>query len=112
MERAEREGERHREQAEKSGGSEGCPPLQPFRQPPIAQEMESEMQERAWRQIRGEAARLPERDREVAARESGVPDEEGAVARGAHRVIPDPEGDTPLTDVEERSPSGKRARHL
>ena len=33
-----------------------------------------------------------------------------AVARGAHRVLPDPEGDTPSMDVEGRSPSGKRAR--
>ena len=68
------------------------------------------MQESAWRQIRGEAARLAERDRELAARERRVREEEGAVARGAHRVLPDPEGDTPSTDVEGRSPSGKRAR--
>ena len=68
------------------------------------------MHERAWRQIRGDAGRLAERDREVAARERGVQEEEGAVARGAHRVLPDPEGDTPSTDVEGRSPSGKRAR--
>ena len=33
-----------------------------------------------------------------------------AIARGAHRVLPDLEGDTPSTDVEGRSPSGKRAR--
>ena len=32
------------------------------------------------------------------------------MARGAHRVLPDPEGDTPSTDVEGPSPSGKRAR--
>ena len=32
------------------------------------------------------------------------------MARGAHRVLPDPERDTPSTDVEGRSPSGKRAR--
>ena len=68
------------------------------------------MRERAWRRIRGEAARLAERDREVAARERGVREEEEAVARGAHRVLPDPEGDTPSTDVEGRSPSGKSAR--
>ena len=37
-------------------------------------------------------------------------EEEEAAARGAHRVLPDPEGDTPSTDVEGRSPSGKRAR--
>ena len=85
-------------------------PLVPFRQPAIPPEQEEEMQERAWRQIRGEAAKLPERDREVAARERRVGEEEVVVARGAHRVLPDPEGDTPSTDVEGRSPSGKRAR--
>ena len=53
------------------------------------------MHERAWRRIRAEAARLAERDREVAEREHRVREEEEAVARGAHRVIPDPEGDTP-----------------
>ena len=68
------------------------------------------MQERAWRRIRGEAARLAERNREVAARERRVREEEEVVARGAHRVLQDPEGDTPSTDVEGRSPSGKRAR--
>ena len=31
-------------------------------------------------------------------------EEEEAVARGAHRVLPDPEGDTASTDVEGRSP--------
>ena len=68
------------------------------------------MQETAWRRIRGKAARLADRDREVAARERRVQEEEEAVARGAHRVLPDPEGDTPPTDVEGRSPSGKGAR--
>ena len=67
------------------------------------------MQERAWRRIGGEAARLAERDREVAARERRVQEEEEAVAWGAQRVLPDPEGATPSTDVEGRSPSGKRA---
>ena len=68
------------------------------------------MQERAWRQIRGEVMRLAERDREVVARERRVREEEEAVARGEHRVLRDPEGDIPSTDVEGRSPSGKRAR--
>ena len=45
----------------------------------------------------------------MAERERRVREEEEAVARGAHRVIPDPEGDTPPTDVEGRSPSKKRA---
>ena len=106
VERAEREGGRHRE----SRGPEGRPPLQPFRKLAIPPEQETEMQERAWRQIRGEAMRLAERDREVGARERRVREEEEAVARGAHRVLPDQEGDTPSTDVEGRSPSGKRAR--
>ena len=82
----------------------------PFRQPAIPPEQEGEMQERAWRRIRGEAARLAEREREVAARERSVREEEEAVAWGTHRVLPDPEGDTPSTDVEGRAPSGKRAR--
>ena len=68
------------------------------------------MQERALRRVRREAARLADRDRAVAARERRVREEEGVVARGAHWVLPDPEGDTPSTDVEGRSPSGKRAR--
>ena len=46
----------------------------------------------------------------MAARERMVREEVEVVARGAHRVLPDPEGDTPSTDVEGRSPSGKRAR--
>ena len=103
--RAEREGGRQ----EEGRGREGTP-LVPFRQAAIPPEQEGEMQERAWRRIRGEAARLAERDREVAARERRVREEEEAVSRGAHRVLPDPEGDTPSTDVEGRSPSGKRAR--
>ena len=105
VERAEREGG----QQEESRGREGTP-LVPFRQPAIPPEQEGKMQERAWRRIRGEAARLAERDSEVAARERRVWEEEEAVARGAHRVLSDPEGDTPSTDVEGRSPSGKRAR--
>ena len=105
------------ESAERGGGrqeegreQEGRPPLVPFRQPAIPAEQEGEMQERAWRRIRGEAAKLAERDREVAARERRVREEEEVVARGAHRVPPDPEGDGPSTDVEGRLPSGKRAR--
>ena len=46
----------------------------------------------------------------MAAREGRVREEEEAVARGAHQVLPNPEGDTPSTDVEGRSSSGKRAR--
>ena len=106
LERAEREGGRHGE----GGGPEGRPPLVPFKQLAIPPEQESEMQERAWRQIRVEAARLAERDREVAARERRVREGEEAVPQGAHRVRPDPEGDTPSTDVEGRMPSGKVAR--
>ena len=105
VERAEREGGRQ----EEGRGREGTL-LVPFRQPAIQPEQEGEMRERAWRRIRGEAARLAERDREVAARERRVREEEEAVAQGAHRVLPDPEGDTPSTDVEGRSLSGKRAR--
>ena len=68
------------------------------------------MQERAWRRIRDEAARLTERDRGVAAREREVQEEQDTMARGEHRVLPDPEGDSPSKDVEGRWPSGKRAR--
>ena len=105
VERAEREGERQQE-----GGGREDTPLVPFRQPAIPPEQEGEMQERAWRRIRREAARLADRDRGVAARGRRVREEEEAVARGAHRVLPDLEGDTPSTDVEGRSPSGERAR--
>ena len=35
---------------------------------------------------------------------------QGSEPASAHRVLPDPEGDTPSTDVEGRLPSGKRAR--
>ena len=95
VERPEREDKRPREQAQGSGGSKGRAPLQPFRQPAIPPEVEKEMQERAWRRIRGEAARLVERNREVAESERRVREEEEAVARGAHWVISDAEGDTP-----------------
>ena len=78
VERAKREGGRH----EEGGVQEGRPPLMPFRQPAIPSEQEGEMQERAWRQIRGEAAKLAERDREVAARECRLQEEEEAVALG------------------------------
>ena len=105
VERAEREGGRH----EEGRGLEGTP-LVPFRQPAIPPEQEGEMQERAWRQIRGEAVRLADRDREVGAQERRVREEEEAVAWGAHRVLPDPQGETPSTDVEGWSRSGKRAR--
>ena len=82
----------------------------PFRRPAVPPEQEGEMQERAWRRIRGEVARLADRDRAVAARERRVREEEEAKARGAHWVLPDPEGDTPSTDVGGWSPSAKRAR--
>ena len=104
-ERAEREGGRQEE-----GRGREDTPLVPFRQPAIPPEQEGEMQERAWRRIRGEAARLADRNRAVAARERRVrEEEEEAVARGARRVLPDPDGNTPSTDVEGGSPSGKRA---
>ena len=104
-ERAEREGG----QQEEGRGREDTP-LVPFRRPAIPPEQGGEMQERAWRRIRGEAARLADRDRAVAARERRVREEEEAVAQGARWVLPDPEGDNPSTDVEGQSPSGKRAR--
>ena len=105
VERAEREEGRQ----EEGGGQDGTP-LVPFRQPAIPPEQEGEMQERAWRRIRGEAAKLAERDREVAARERRVLEEQEAIIRGANRVLPDPQADTPSTDVEGQWPSGKRAR--
>ena len=105
VERAEGEGGQHGE----SGGPENRPPLLPFRQPAIPPEQESEMQERAWRQIRCQATRPAKRDREVAAQGHRVREEERAVARGAHEVLPDLEGDTPSTDVEGPLLSGKRS---
>ena len=106
VEGAEREGGRHGE----GGGPKARLPLMPFSQLAIPPEQESEMRERAWRRIRGEAARLAEKDRELAARQRRLREEEEAVARGAHRVLPDPEADTPSTDMERRSLSGRRAR--
>ena len=100
VERAGREGGRQEE-----GRGRKDTLLVPFRRPAIPPEQEGEMQERAWRRIRGEAARVADRDREVAVRE-----EEEAVVGRAHWVLPYPEGDTPSTDVEGQSPSGKRAR--
>ena len=104
-ERAERGGGRQEE-----GRGRADTPLVPFRQSAIPPEQEGEMQGRAWSRIRGEAARLADRDRAVAARERRVREEEVAVAQGPCWVLPDPEGDTPSTDVEGRSPSRKRAR--
>ena len=104
-ERAEREGGRQEE-----GRGREDTPLVPFRRPRIPPEQGGEMQERAWRRIRGEAARLADADRAVAARERRVREEEEAVDRGARRGTPDPEGDTPSTDVGGQSPSRKRAR--
>ena len=106
VERAERVGGRQ----EEGRGQEGRPPLVRFSQPAILPEQEGEMQERAWRRIRGDAAKLAERDREVAVRERRVREAEDAVARGAHRVLPDPEGATTSTFLEGLSPSGKMAR--
>ena len=80
VERAEREGGRHRQLAQESWGSECRPPLQLFRQPASQPEQEREMQEKAWRQIRGEAARLAERDKGVAARERRMREKEEALA--------------------------------
>ena len=80
-ERAGREGGRQEE-----GRGREDTLLVPFRRPAIPPEQEGEMQERAWRRIRGEAARLADRDRAVAARERRVREEEEAVARGARWV--------------------------
>ena len=99
VERAERERGRHEE-----GRGQECTPLVPFRQPAIPLEQEGEMQERACRRIKGEAVKPAERDRELAARGRRVREAEEAMALGAHRVLPDPEGDTPSTDVEGWSP--------
>ena len=67
VERADLEGGRQ----EEGRGQGGTPPVL-FRQPAIPPVQEGEMQERTWRRIRGEAAKLAERDREVAARERRV----------------------------------------
>ena len=95
VERAERDGQQPGEQAQGSEGPESRPPLQPFRQAGIPPEVEREVQERAWRRIKGEAARLEERNSEVAESQRMVREEEGAAARGGHRVIPDPGGGKP-----------------
>ena len=108
------EGRAGRRAAQGAGTGErgvgGSPPTTAIQAASVPLEQAREMQEMAWRQIRAEAARPAERDREVAARERRVREEEEAVGQGAHRVLPDPEGDTPSTDMEGRSPSRKRAR--
>ena len=89
-------------------GDRESPPLQPLRQMGTPPEADREVQEMAWKRIRGEVVRSEERDREVAERKCSVREEEVAAARKGHRVIADWEGDTPPTDMEERSPYGKR----
>ena len=101
--------EREAGRQEEGRGREDTP-LVPFRRPAIPLEQEGEMQERAWRRITGEAARLADRDRAVAARERRVREEEETVAWWARWVLLYPEGDTPSTDVGGQSPSRKRAR--
>ena len=91
-------------------GDRQSPPLDPFRQPGIPPEAEREVQERAWKRIRGEVARLEKRDRQVAEREQKVRQEQAASAHRGHWVIPDPEGDTPPTYREARSLFEKKAR--
>ena len=68
--------------AQGSEGAEGRPPLQLFRQPAIPPVAGREVEERVWKRISGEAARLGEGDREVAERERRVREEEAALARG------------------------------
>ena len=80
MERAARDSQRQGEIAQGGAGTESRPPLHPFRQPGIPPEAEHEVQERAWERIRGEAARLEERDREVAGRGRRLREEEAVAA--------------------------------
>ena len=103
VERAEREEGRQEERK----GQEGTP-LVPFRQPAIPPEQEEEMQERAWRRIRGEAEKWKGTGRwrrgsagcgRRGRRWPGGPTGSSRIRKG-----------TPSTDVEGRSPSGKRAR--
>ena len=68
-------------------------------------EVEREMQERARRRSRGEAARLAERGKEVPEREHRVKEKEEAMAHGAHWVIPDPHGFRGTVAIQEK---GKR----
>ena len=87
-------------------GAGGSPPTDAFQ----ATGDPAEAGECNAREGKGEAARLVERVREVAARECRVRQDGEAVARKANRVLPDPDRNTPTTDVEGRSPSGKTAR--
>ena len=110
VERGKWDGEQQGTRAEGSKGMASRRPLQPFRQPGIPPEAGREVQERACNRIRGGAARLDERDREVAERERRVRDEEAVVADKGHRVIVDPEGHIPATNREGRWRRGKRGR--
>ena len=69
--RGQRDGKRQGERVQGVEGTEGCPQLQPFRQPGIRPEAEREVQKQAWKRITGKVASLEERDREVAEGEVG-----------------------------------------
>ena len=110
VEWAEQDGGQPEERAQGSGVPESRPPAAAVQTAGYPAGGGERVQERAWTRIRDEAARLEERDREVAERERRVRVEEEAAARGVHRVIVDPEGNNPPTDTEGGSPSEKRAR--
>ena len=102
VERAERDSERPGERAQGSWGPDSRPTLQPFRQPGIPPEVEREVQERTWKRIRGRAARLKKRDREVGEGGGG-----GSGPRGA-AGHPTPETrDTPPRIRRDGCPLGK-----
>ena len=69
--RAERNGKRQGDRAQRSGGTEICSPLQPLTQLGIPPEAELEVQERAWKRIRGKAAGLEERAEKWRSRNAG-----------------------------------------
>ena len=106
VERAEREGGGHGE----GGGLEGRPPLMPFRQPAIPPEQESEMQERACRRMRGEAARLAERTGRWRRGSAGCGRRRRRWPEGRTGSSWTRKGNTSSTVVEGRSPSGKSAK--
>ena len=97
VERGERDSERQGERAWGAEETESSLPLQLFRQPGIPPEAEQDVQELACRGIQGVAARIEERDREVADLESRMREEEALAACRGPLVIPDPERGTPST---------------
>ena len=110
VERAAQDSERQGDQAQGAEGRESRRPLQPFRPPGILLEAKRDLRERAWRGTKVKAARLAEKDRDVAEQERRGKEADADAARSGSRVTPDLEGGTPQANREGQSTSEKRVR--